>query len=179
MINSLAIGDDRLQFLYQIWLDKRRGRMMPRRADIDPLDIPGRVWPNTMILDVVRRNGETRFRYRRAGAVFWRAVGREPTGLFVDEVVPETAGYRDYVLGIYRETLELRRPIYTENQFLLEDRGEPVTVRRVTLPLSSDGAAVDMVMTGHVFAHEELQDHWILSQVRGLRETVRAVLGEA
>jgi hypothetical protein len=174
-----TIADPRLQSLYQHWLDKRQGRPMPRRADIDPLEIPGAVWPHVMILDIVYHDGVPRFRYRRAGAVYWRALGREPTGLFVDEVVPETAGYRDYVLGVYREMLSCRRPIYTENEFALQNWDQPLTVRRVTLPLSSDGTAMDMIITGHVFEHEELSTDWGLSQVCGLSERVRLVLTES
>jgi hypothetical protein len=178
MIVTSSITDPRLQSLYRHWLDKRHGRAMPRRADIDPLEIPGAVWPHVMILDIVHEGGVPRFRYRRAGAVFWRAMGREPTGLFVDEVLPETAGYRDYVLGVYREMLERGLPIYTENAFAIENRDEPVIVHRVTLPLSSDGTAIDMAITGHVFDHEELYTEWALSRVRGLSERTRIVLTE-
>ncbi|MFI5266823.1 MAG: hypothetical protein ACHQ7M_05530, partial [Chloroflexota bacterium] len=74
----------------------------------DPLEIPGEIWPYTMLLDVVWTGTNPRFRYRRVGDVFWRNSGREPTGRFIDEVLPERAGYRDYVLGIYEEMARRR-----------------------------------------------------------------------
>ena len=176
MIVGTAIGDERLHSLYHYWLDKRQGRTMPGRADLDPLEIPGRLWPHVMLLEVIPGPAGPRFRYRRAGAVFWRALGREPTGLHLDEVVPEVAGYRDYVLGIYRETFQRRLPMYTENQLILRDHPQPVTVKRVTLPLSSDGKTIDRVMTGHVFEHEQMACDWDGSRVHELKECARIVL---
>lgn len=87
---------------------------MPSRADIDPLDIPGEIWPHTMLLDVLWHDGLPRFRYRRVGNVVARALGQEPTGRFIDEVLPETAGYRAYILGIYREMATRRSALYRE-----------------------------------------------------------------
>jgi hypothetical protein len=63
-----------------------------------------------MLLDVVWQDGMPRFCYRRVGDVFWRALGTEPTGRFIDEVLPETAGYRDYVVGICVEMASRARP---------------------------------------------------------------------
>ncbi len=129
-----VLPDQRLEGLYQHWLSKRRGRAMPRRADIDPLEIPTEIWPYTMLLDVVWEGGTPRFRYRRVGEVFWRLAGREPTGLFIEDVLPEKAGYRRYVIGIYEEMAARRAAMYTENSFTLTGRGTVMLTRRVSLP---------------------------------------------
>ena len=170
--------DQRLESLYRHWLAKRRGRAMPGRADIDPLEIPPEIWPHTMLLDVVWEAERPRFRYRRVGEIFWRVSGREPTGLFIDEVLPETAGYRRYVTGIYEEVARRGLPIYSENSFTLEGRGTPMVTRRISLPLSTDGATVNMMLAGHVFEHGTLARDVAFSLVSELKELRRVVLEE-
>lgn len=168
--------DQRLESLYRHWLGKRRGRDMPSRADIDPLEIPIEVWPCTMLLDVIWDGNMPRFRYRRVGEVFWRLAGREATGLFIEDVLPEKAGYRRYVTGIYEEMARLRVPMYTENRFTLEGRSATLLTRRVSLPLSNAGEPVNMVLAGHVFEHGRLPRETAFSLVSDLMELQRVVL---
>jgi hypothetical protein len=168
--------DQPLEGLYRHWLGKKGARAMPRRADIDPVEIPGEIWPYTMLLDVIWSADTPRFRYRRVGDVFWRTGGREPTGRFIDEVLPERAGYRRYVVDIYEETAKRGRPLYTENSFALDGRREPMLTKRITLPLSSDGETVNMVLSGHVFEHGLLPRDIAFTLIRGLKELRRVVL---
>ncbi len=172
------IADRRLETLYRYWSGKRQGRAMPSRADIDPVEIPGDIWPHIMLLDVLWQDGVPRFRYRRVGDVFWRALGQEPTGRFVDEVLPETAGYRSYVVGIYTEMAARRCPMYTENIFTLDGQAVPMLTKRVSLPLSHDGDTVDMVLAGHVFEYGMLDREQAFSLVSGLQEIARRPLEE-
>jgi hypothetical protein len=165
----------RLDALYHYWLEKRRERPMPARGDIDPLEIPGDIWPHIMLLDVVSEEKAPRFRYRRVGDVFWR-TGREPTGRFVNEVLPETAGYRRYVCGIYEETVRRRRAMYTSNSFTLAGRDGGLSVRRISLPLSNDGETANMVLAAHVFEHTGLTREAAFALVIGLTERERVVL---
>lgn len=168
-----------LDGLYRHWLGKKRGRPMPCRSDIDPLEIPGEIWPYTMLLDVLWNGDTPRFRYRRVGDVFWRDAAGEPTGKFVDQVLSKRAGYRDYVVGIYEEMARKRLPLYTENSFTLEGRSAPMLTRRVSLPLSNDGEAVNMVLAGHVFEYGRLARDTAFSLITGLQELKRVVLEEA
>ena len=175
---SGVVLDQRLASLYSHWLSKRRGRDMPCRADIDPLEIPTEIWPHTMLLDVLWESGAPRFRYRRVGDVFWRLAGREPTGLFIDDVLPERAGYRHYVIGIYEEMVARRAAMYTENSFTLEGRGTDMLTRRISLPLANAGEPINMVLAGHVFEHGRLPRETAFSLVKDLRELRRVVLEE-
>src|SRR5260370_17327555 len=64
----LAVGDrpdgQSLAAIYQYWDGKRRGRLMPSRADIDPIELKPYL-PQLVLLDV---EGEPpRFRYRLVG----------------------------------------------------------------------------------------------------------------
>ncbi len=171
-----VVLDPRLDSLYRYWLSKRGGRKMPRRADIDPTEIPAELWPNTMLLDVLWQGDALRFRYRRVGEIFWRGAAREPTGLYLDEALPEKAGYRRYVAGIYEEMARRGVPMYTENSFTLEGRDTLMLTKRVSLPLSSDGAVVNMALAGHIFEHGALARDVALSLVRELKEIHRIVL---
>ncbi|HYL32051.1 MAG TPA: PAS domain-containing protein [Stellaceae bacterium] len=173
-----VIADTRLETLYHYWLERRGTRAMPRRADIDPVAIPAAIWPHVMILEVLREGATIRFRYRRAGGVFWRAGGVEPTGHFIEDVLPATAGYLDYVVAIYTEMVASGRPMYSENFFTRDGQSVPMRTRRVSLPLSNDGAVVDTVLAGHVFEYPRERDP-AFPIVDGLREAVRVYLDEA
>jgi hypothetical protein len=48
--------------------------------------------------------------------------------------------------------------------------------RRVSLPLSKDGATVDMVLAGHIFDHGALGQDYAFSLVHGLQQSIRAVI---
>jgi len=172
-----AIGDPRLAVLFHYWQAKRRGRVMPAPADIALTELPAAVQPNTMMLDVVHSGTSFRLRYRHIGGVFWRGTGQEPVGAFVDEVLPETAGYRRYVVGIYEEMVTRRAPMYSENAFILgEGHQDPTLAKRVSLPLSSDGHHVDMVLAGHAFDHRSAMGDESFSLVTSLEERARHVL---
>ena len=149
---------------------------MPSRTDIDPLEIKVSIWPHIMMLDVVFEGETPRFRYRRTGAVFSDALGQDPTGRFIDEVLPDKTGYQQYITGIYREICEVRRPMYTENIFELTGQMLPMLTKRLSLPLSSDGSTVNMVLAGHVFQYEECGKGGPFQLINTLREVVRNVI---
>ncbi|HZT51282.1 MAG TPA: PAS domain-containing protein [Stellaceae bacterium] len=177
MGGNVAIGDQRLALLYQYWRSKRGARAMPAPEDIHPAELPRAVQPNLMLLEVVRGGAEPRFRYSHVGGLFWRAGGSDPVGTFVDEILPTTAGYRDYVVGIYREMEATGRPMYTENAFILQHgQSDPMSTKRVSLPLSSDGRTVSLVLAAHVFDYGANGDSDAFALVTGLREEVRAFL---
>jgi hypothetical protein len=166
-----------LNQLYQYWRSKRGTRRMPRRADIDPLEIPADIWPHTMLLDVIWEGSQTsRFRYRRVGEVFWRDTPHDPTGHFIDEVLPEQAGYRQYVVGIYQEMTQRRAAMYTASSFTLEGRPEPAVTQRVSLPLSNDDETVNMVLAAHAFEHGVLTRDMALARATALTELARVIL---
>lgn len=174
---GVRIADARLALLYDYWRRKKGQRAMPAPEDIDPSELPKAVQPNLMLLEVIRVEGGLRFRYCRVGGVFWRAGGRDPSGTFVDEILPPTAGYRDYVVGIYREMTETMRPMYTENVFILHHgQSDPMSTKRVSLPVSRDGTTVAMALAAHVFDYGTAGNEDAFALVTGLKEGVRTFL---
>ena len=173
---SDAIGDQGLALLYQYWCGKKRGPRPPRRADIDPVEIPGSLWPSLMLLDVVRDGDAVRFRYRLIGTAFTHAFGRDPTHEFVDEALPTRSGYRDYILALYHEMLAVRKAMYTENLFALDGQPVPMITKRLSLPLSSDGETIDMVLAAHAYEYDQRPIEGYMSLNTGFQEIKRAVL---
>ncbi len=142
-----AITDARLRALFGYWREKRGDRAMPVRADLDPLEIPT-LLPIVWLVDVL--DGGARFRYRLMGTEIVDVDGHDPTGRFLDEVLPDS-DYADYWVGLFREVTRERRPLYGESDFRGRGRIER-RVRHLLMPLSRDGRAVDMIFGGQVTA---------------------------
>jgi hypothetical protein len=170
-LGHLSIPNDDLRALCELWLAKKGTRLMPGRSDFDPGDIPGRLWPMVMMLDVCRDDDRIRFRYRRVGMRFVDAFGRDPTGLFMDDVLPAPSEHGEYVIGLYLQAVTTRRPIYSENIFTVIEGAYPKLTRRLILPLSRDGETVDMALVGHAFEYD-------LSRLRAMRRDAPALVRE-
>ncbi len=162
-----VIADARLIELYRYWHSRSRGRAMPSRADIDPTDIP-RLLPSIILTDVVE-NGR-RFRYRLVGTTITHAAGLEMTGRYLDEVLPGP-DYQTYILSLYRQVADRRRPVYSESEFIAPSTGTEWQAIRLLLPLSSDGVTVDIVLAGQVFADPNAPSE------AGLHRRVTVVVG--
>lgn len=125
--------------LYQYWDSKRRGRLMPARTDIDPVEIP-RLLAGIILIDV--SHDPVRLRYRLVGTREVEARGSDPTGL---DVAQHAFGSdRDEVLKSYMMVVERRCPVYDEEPAetqnpILREAGMLMT------PLSTDGETVDMI----------------------------------
>jgi hypothetical protein len=129
------------QELYDYWVVKKRERPMPARADIDPAEIK-KLLPHLLLTDVVE--GGKRFRYRLVGTSIAETFGGNISGHHVDEVM--TGKYLNFIEGVYRDIVQQRKPIYSESMY---NTGPTVGMKaeRLMLPLSSDGEAVDMVLS--------------------------------
>lgn len=75
-----------LRELARYWLDLRASSGLPRRKDIDPLDISPRILPHMWIVDC--EDGGARFRFRLAGEAINQTFGYPVRGLSLDEAFP-------------------------------------------------------------------------------------------
>lgn len=73
-----------LRSLFDYWQSKMRGRQMPDRADIDPIEIP-KLLPNIVLIDILPDRPDC-FRYRLVGTEIVRVFGREMTGRTTDDI---------------------------------------------------------------------------------------------
>jgi hypothetical protein len=146
---GLPFSDPRLEQAHAYWRQKAAGRVMPGRADIDPIEIP-RLLPDVML---VERLDNGRYRYRLIGTENSSAHGINATGRFLDEVLPGP-DYSAHVLALYDECVGQRRPLYSECLFFAPSRREPERHTKVLfMPLSNDGEIVNMIFVIQVFRY--------------------------
>jgi hypothetical protein len=142
--------DVRLDEFFHYWRRVCGDRSMPRRADIDPTEIPWRLLPNLFMTDVV--DGGARFRYRLIGTEAVSAIGSDPTSHYIDEI-NLSPGYLNYLTGLYRRVVGERLPLFSMSHYFKP--GTPVggyhATQRLMSPLSSDGVTVDIVLTCQIF----------------------------
>jgi hypothetical protein len=167
------ITDDLVEAAYRYWLRIAGGRAMPRRADLDPLDIP-RLLPHVMLVEV---HGPGRYRYRLIGTANDQEHGISATGRYLDEVLPGPE-YKAHVLGLYDECVGARRPVYTEIVYLSPARGNVERhLKALFMPLSEDGDAVNQVFVIRAFVHlDPNARHQHLLHGRPYKQITRVVL---
>ena len=139
---DLGIESRKLQRLYQDWLDQRRSRFMPARADFDVVDL-GYIVGDLNLLDVLYE--PLRFRFRVHGSNAVSRLGFDLTGKTVDDY-PDP-DYRDVVREHYAEVVQSKIPKrISRDPFRHRDR--VLRWEGLVLPLSADGERVTMLMVG-------------------------------
>jgi len=127
--------------LYLYWHSKCRGGAIPRRADIDPVDIP-KLMPNLLIADIEQH--PFRVKYRLVGTKIVEATGFEFTGRYLDEIVlPDDEGP---FMECYRLACDSRLPVTTRIRWRLDH--ETIGEYDICiLPLSDDGQTVNKAVS--------------------------------
>jgi hypothetical protein len=142
------IEDPRLRELYGLWLNWRgAGRFMLRR-DLDPTPMP-RLLKHLILADVA--NGGRSIRYRLVGTDIVAAHGLDYTGLRIEELTGgATLAFTRELYGI---VVSQAVPVYSMGHFRWTDK-EYRWTKRLHLPLSLSGDAVDQVLAGQIFEPE-------------------------
>jgi hypothetical protein len=88
------------------------------------------------------------FRWRLVGSAAVREVGRDPTGSIVGSHAssPEAAAA---VLAVYERVFTTAHPIFATGEFKVKS-GAIINMSLLTLPLSDDGADVNMAVSALV-----------------------------
>lgn len=144
---SAIISDPLLRSVYEQWRDLCRmlGRL-PRRREIDPIDLPPAFLPLAMILV---REPTGRYRCELAGARLQEMHKSSMTDMYVDEVLP--AGPAEIRQTIYARALDDPCAAYCRLRFAIPGR-EFVASDRLYLPaLSNDGDDVSVLFSGQSF----------------------------
>jgi PAS domain len=107
---SLELPDAHLRKALAYWQRKCGERHMPRRADIDPVEMP-ELLPYVRLVDVVAPG---QYRYRLVGTELEQLHGGlKFAGRFVHEALPPPLA--DHVVPVYDECVRERRPVFLEN----------------------------------------------------------------
>jgi hypothetical protein len=139
---GIDIKRPKLRRLYGDWLERRRGRPIPARADFDILDFRY-ILGDLNLLDVLYEPLRFRFRVHATNAV--ARLGFDLTGKTIDSYPdPE---YRRIVREHFTAAVELRAP-----QRIVRDpyrfRDRVLRWEGLILPLSTGGSTVSMLLVG-------------------------------
>jgi hypothetical protein len=132
--------------LYEYWRRKCGERLMPRRADLDPSEIPPRLLPCISLVDVV--SDERRYVYRLVGTADVQVRGHDPTGKSVIEgFFGPTV---EDALSCYDRVVSTKAPVLDPVPFTATN-GRYATEETIFLPLSDDGINVNKIIVFFAF----------------------------
>lgn len=135
----LEFCDRRLIILYELWKSKKKGDLLPRRADFDPSEMK-ELLPHIFMVD--RKTPTNEFRYRLVGTQEVQFRGIDPTGKLVKDTC--AAENPDDALKNYEY-------IFSTGNFLFnlcEFNGRRLIIEDHTLflPTASDHKNVDIII---------------------------------
>ena len=129
------IDEVELQRLFSYWVTKRRGQSVPRKSDIDPVELGSQALPKIFIY---RHTDDDRFRCQLAGEAISTRMGAARAGQYLDEFLLPTAYPSRHKL--FSRVLESGLPTYYQGFQIIKDR-EHVAVSRLLLPIASAAVA--------------------------------------
>ncbi|MBA4096107.1 MAG: hypothetical protein C0484_04975 [Rhodospirillum sp.] len=142
-VGVLAGAPADLLEMYAYWQRKRGARVMPARADLEPAEIK-RLLPGILLVDVrLSADSALEFAYRLVGTREVDMRGHDPTGKPVAEAYYGKSA--ELVTACYRRVVETGQPFLDEDCFHLPGQ-EWSPSASIYLPLSNDGAQVNMVL---------------------------------
>jgi hypothetical protein len=130
-----------LRKLLAYWDRQRGDRVFPSRAAIDPIDL--RFMLDRIALTEVHE-GPRRYRLRLVGGYWYRLLGFELTGMWLDDW-PQ-ANQRAITSAFYEAMIDGRVPRFLRRDSIVDDR--VLSYEIMLLPLSEDGSRISMIMTG-------------------------------
>jgi hypothetical protein len=139
------IAHDGLRELYDHWLAHSRADIGMPRERLDPVALP-QLLKNLILSDV--GDGGRDIRYRLVGTEIVAAHGFDYTGLTVEELTSGTT--LAFTRRLYGLVVSRAVPVYSEGHFRWVDK-EYQWTKRLHLPLSRGGQAVDMVLAGQFY----------------------------
>ena len=133
-----------LRRLHAYWEERRRGRTMPARRDLDPTEFKFALG-HVLLIDV--HYDPLRFRFRLHGAELAMRAGYDMTGKTVEDLPhPEN---RAVFVNRCHDLVRSCEPFALRSERVLDGRNMRYEV--VWLPLSEDGERVTMLLGGLVY----------------------------
>ncbi len=130
--------------LYTYWQAKCGGRLMPSRADINPVEMQAFL-PHAMLIDVITDDkNDIRFRTRLIGTHVVNGFGGEFTGKYLDDI--ELGDQRGSLIEACLHTVRKKKPAYLAGDLVRQSPAELISYQRLGVPLSTDGKNVDMIL---------------------------------
>ncbi|WP_374384985.1 PAS domain-containing protein [Dongia sp.] len=136
----LERAGENVRELYAYWHAKRRGKSMPSRRDIDPIEIP-RLLPYLTIVEVMPDS--RRYIYRLVGTKEVEIRGSDPTGKTVSEAYYGPSIEEAHMF--YDRAVATAAPVYDDSPWVGPD-GRYNDDEMLFLPLSEDGTSVSRIL---------------------------------
>jgi hypothetical protein len=133
--------DPRTRILVSYWDGLRSEGGLPGRRHIDPVDIPVSL-ANIWLIDVQCK--PLRFRFRLVGTRVADFLGRDPTGLWIDEAYPSFPGSE--IEADFAACVKQGEPRWRRGPPFMEANKEYAQVERIALPLAANGRDTDMLL---------------------------------
>jgi hypothetical protein len=141
--SPLSFDDDDYQACYQHWLDIKGDRWAPKWSEWQWMDLPTNLIPYFIVVDVCRDPLD--FVYRFWGTALNTMHSIEMTNKSVRDIrSPVTA---DAAFEQYQEVVECKQAIGTLDTVQAGLHDVPHTQTTLRMPMSTDGAAVDKIIT--------------------------------
>jgi len=140
------------QFL-DYWYGIAPKNQLPGRQHVAPTDLAA-LLPRLWMLDVHRN--PLRFRYRLVGTAEVRTLGREVTGLWLDEVHTEMQTDPS-LYDRYRFMVETKAPTWRRGPVNWNHDSEHHIVENCMVPLAADGSTVDIIFAISVLFYADGQ----------------------
>ena len=144
------LGVTGLRACFEFWRDCRQGDCAPLKARIDPVAMPRHILPNLFIYELVG----CRFRCRLAGTEFVAGFDYDPTGRYLDDMASAVA--IDGCTRLFTSVIERVVPVVYGGQLARADRSA-LSFKRLLLPVSTNGARIDIVFGMVIFPRPELR----------------------
>jgi hypothetical protein len=138
-LTPLTLGDPDLTALYAYWATKCEGRAMPRRADINPREIPS-LLPDIFLMEI---HHPLRFCFRLVGSMICKRWNENTTGKWLDEL--DFGVGKAMVMEQYATVARTGAPRCDIKEFVGHN-GRYLHYRRLLLPLSEDGTKPNMLL---------------------------------
>ena len=134
-----------LRDCFDYWLSRRRSDRPPPKSAISPSALPRAIMADLFLYELT---ADERFKCRLAGTAIRRAFGKEPTGLYLDEIVnPAGVAART---ALFRATLEKELPVVYGGT-LAEGDKLWMPFKRLLLPVADDIGASRFVFGMVIF----------------------------
>lgn len=141
------IADPEHRDLLRWWLSARGGRLMPSRADFDPIAHPAFL-PRLFLVSVSPK--PPHFRYRLCGTEIDTQQGYSMTGRTFEEIFDGEL-YR-FTLERFLDVAFNQRISYHSTHFSSNNTARVSRFTRLLLPLSADGVRVDTILGSRIEA---------------------------
>lgn len=133
---------------FDYWASKRNGKSVPRRADINPMQIP-KLLPDIVLVDIDRSKGLD-FKIRLYGTEATEVAREARTGKSIDDLaegLPDDARAR--TIERWRKActhvLETKAPIFTRSRSMNPERRHQI-VHTAALPLCAETGEINQLI---------------------------------